>query len=58
MKAERYCTLLNDNTCYFKKQKSENVNKDTCCNFCSQKDCEHRCLNSWEKCGVLEVVFK
>lgn len=27
-----------------------------CCDFCKIESCKYRCLNSWKKCGVLEVV--
>lgn len=58
-KTMRRCGLEENNTkCVQKKKEKLSRGINLCCNFCDEKGCEERCLNNWNKCGLIDIKFK
>lgn len=58
IKTMRYCLLEGKFKCELKTKNRVYDDANCCCNFCSVENCEQRCKNSWEKCGVFAVELK
>ena len=54
----RRCGLEGELICEYKKENHIPKWINVCCNFCTAKQCDKRCLNSWEKCGLMTVEMK